>query len=91
LWRKSAACRGFSELMFDPRKVEAAKAICAGCPVVERCRLEAIDTMSTFGVWGGLTEQERDHIPEQIHNGIMIVIEHENGRLIGATPVGGPE
>lgn len=82
MWRDSAACRGFMDIMFNPARTEDAKAICASCPVINKCRLEALNTRSTFGVWGGQSEGERHHIPERLHNGVMIVIEHENGRLM---------
>ena len=36
-----------------------AKAICARCPVRDACLAYALDTGEAFGVWGGLTEDER--------------------------------
>jgi len=38
---------------------ERAKAICAECPVIEACRSHAIAVRENYGVWGGLTEDER--------------------------------
>lgn len=45
----------------DPAKSAAAKAICARCPAVERdkCLRLAIENHHAYGVWGGLTEEER--------------------------------
>lgn len=37
----------------------AAKAVCHTCPVIVPCREHALRTRETFGVWGGLTEDER--------------------------------
>lgn len=42
--------------------VEAAKAICARCPVTTEClqvAMEAETTELRYGIWGGLTAKER--------------------------------
>lgn len=43
------------ELFFaeSPASVEAAKALCARCPVRQRCLAEAIRREEPWGVWGG--------------------------------------
>lgn len=41
------------------REVEQAKAICAVCPVVEQCLQWSMDTHQEFGIWGGLSEVDR--------------------------------
>jgi WhiB family redox-sensing transcriptional regulator len=43
------------------RQVRAAKAVCAGCPVLSACRAWALanPSLTGFGVWGGVSEQER--------------------------------
>lgn len=71
-WQADAACRGMdSAVFFHPsgergatraRRAEQAKAICAGCPVLSRCRDHALASREPFGVWGGLTEEERDQM-----------------------------
>lgn len=38
---------------------QQAKAICQGCPVRQVCLDHAVATREPFGIWGGLTEQER--------------------------------
>jgi len=40
----------------------AARAICAGCPIVADCRQEALTNREPYGVWGGLTEDDREEI-----------------------------
>jgi len=40
----------------------AAKAICAGCPIIADCRQEALTNREPYGVWGGLTEDDREEI-----------------------------
>ena len=66
-WRQFAACQSADPELFFPvpapgadlRQVEAAKAICAGCPVRGQCLALATVTRREHGVWGGLTEEER--------------------------------
>ena len=40
----------------------AAKAVCASCPVLAQCRAHALEVREPYGVWGGLTEDEREAI-----------------------------
>lgn len=68
-WQLDGACRTEAhELFFHPtgergpsraRRETAAKAVCATCPVLERCRQHALDAHEPYGVWGGLSEQDR--------------------------------
>ncbi len=64
-WRNDAACRDvdtaifFSEL---PEGIEAAKAVCAPCPVREVCLYFALTTRQDNGVWGGLDEDQRRRV-----------------------------
>jgi WhiB family redox-sensing transcriptional regulator len=68
-WQLDAACRGVDSMMFfhpererGPAKDERdsrAKAICAGCPVIQACRDHALMVQEPYGVWGGLTVAER--------------------------------
>ncbi len=37
----------------------AAKAICGVCPLIEACRDWATETNAEFGIWGGLSEDDR--------------------------------
>jgi WhiB family redox-sensing transcriptional regulator len=69
-WQLQAACRGLpSEIFFHPdnergqaraARDNAAKAVCAGCPVRAQCGAHAVDVREPYGVWGGLSEDERD-------------------------------
>lgn len=68
-WQYRGACRDAdSEIFFHPegerggtrkRRDEAAKAVCATCPVLEQCREYALSNAEPYGVWGGMTEEER--------------------------------
>ena len=66
-WQDNAACRHASPELFFPQgrtgqaltDSEAAKAICALCPVQSPCLAFALNTHQEFGIWGGTTEDER--------------------------------
>ena len=61
-WQDRGACRLFPvEIFFPPAEQEAdeAKAICARCEVRQPCLEFAIAAGERFGIWGGLTTQER--------------------------------
>lgn len=61
-WRLLAACRGVDPALFydpHPASIDAAKAVCAGCPARHECRAHALDAGEEHGVWGGLSEDER--------------------------------
>lgn len=63
-WHRHGACRRAPlDATWFPDRGEnavAAKAICAGCPVLEPCREWALSQGATLdGVWGGLSRAER--------------------------------
>ncbi|NJQ00248.1 WhiB family transcriptional regulator [Streptomyces zingiberis] len=66
-WRQNAACRDSDPDLFFPvgtsgpalRQEQAAKAMCASCPVSGACLDWALRTGQASGVWGGTTEDER--------------------------------
>ena len=68
-WQHSGACMGMdSALFFHPegergssrrRRDEDAKNVCRTCPVIDSCRAHALATHEPYGVWGGMTEDER--------------------------------
>ena len=76
-WQLLGSCRGAdSDLFFHPEgergpsrsnREAAAKAICAGCPVLVRCREAALAAREPYGVWGGLSEHEREAILGPVH------------------------
>lgn len=65
-WRSRGACRGSDPSIFYPEDeedpAEAAKSICAECPVREPCLEHAIAVREKAGVWGGHTARERRRI-----------------------------
>lgn len=38
---------------------KTAKAICRECPLIQECRVYALETNQRFGVWGGTLPHER--------------------------------
>lgn len=74
-WQLQAACRSHPvEMFFSPwgerggaraRREAAAKAVCGSCPVLLACRAHALRTGESYGIWGGLSEQERQRLLDQ--------------------------
>jgi WhiB family redox-sensing transcriptional regulator len=68
-WQLAGACRGMDvDAFYHPprernrrreRRIAQAKAICAHCPVITQCRQHALESREPYGIWGGLSEQER--------------------------------
>ena len=64
-WFDDAACREVDTAVFFPASdadADAAKAICASCPVREECLEFALESRPPEGVWGGLTPIERHRL-----------------------------
>lgn len=71
-WQKDAACRGMGpELFFPPRgeSPAAAKAVCATCPITDKCYEYARTNHERAGVWGGRTGRARQTVPTPIKHG----------------------
>jgi WhiB family redox-sensing transcriptional regulator len=69
-WFESALCRGKTHLFYGDelgrsapakrrQRETVAKSICAVCPVVDECLKTALENDDDFGIWGGLTPNER--------------------------------
>lgn len=64
-WELRSACKGIDPVIFYPHtdeEADAAKAVCAVCPVQNECLEYAIGKREHEGVWGGHTERERQRI-----------------------------
>jgi WhiB family redox-sensing transcriptional regulator len=69
-WQLDGSCRSRNpEVFFHPEgergpsrrnRDRAAKAVCLDCPVLQNCRTHALQVREPYGVWGGMTEHERD-------------------------------
>ncbi|WP_433574211.1 WhiB family transcriptional regulator [Nocardia brasiliensis] len=68
-WQVHGSCRDTDASVFcspdgergqsRAHRVNRAKRICKGCPVRLQCRDFALKTEETYGVWGGMSEEER--------------------------------
>jgi WhiB family redox-sensing transcriptional regulator len=71
-WQSNGACRSFPpEMFFHPEgergpsrraRISEAKSICGTCPVLLQCRTHALSVQEPYGIWGGLSEDEREVI-----------------------------
>ena len=69
-WQDEAACRDADPELFFPggdirsarAQVKTAKLICRGCPVSAACLNWALASGQQAGIWGGLTEYERNRL-----------------------------
>jgi len=78
-WQDKAACREIAvELFFPPaeQESEVAKSVCAECTVRQPCLEFALVEGERFGIWGGLTSQERR----------SVAAKRRKARLAGASP-----
>jgi WhiB family redox-sensing transcriptional regulator len=74
-WQQDAACRGEMAAAFYPplrpekkherlARERAAKAVCDTCTVRVECLDHAIRSDERYGIWGGMTDAERRHLPQ---------------------------
>jgi WhiB family redox-sensing transcriptional regulator len=67
-WREDAACARVDPELFDggdigsPADYRQARAICRNCPVARECLTHALESDERYGMWGGLTPNERKEI-----------------------------
>jgi WhiB family transcriptional regulator, redox-sensing transcriptional regulator len=71
-WQLRGACRTVSsDLFFHPEgergpsrrnRELAAKQVCGQCPVVMQCRAHALAVREPYGIWGGMSEDEREAV-----------------------------
>jgi WhiB family transcriptional regulator, redox-sensing transcriptional regulator len=72
-WAKDTPCSQVDTKLWFPEErdgmpergytaLEECRRICRRCPVRERCLEEAMTDDIRYGVWGGLTENEREQL-----------------------------
>ena len=69
-WQLEGSCRRENpDVFFHPEgergparrsRDSQAKAVCMGCPVLQSCREHALHVREPYGVWGAMTEYERE-------------------------------
>lgn len=65
MWQDRAACYGIDPDVFFPTSEEEAGpalAYCSGCAIRDECLAWALKNGERYGVWGGLTEQQRRRV-----------------------------
>lgn len=65
VWQLNGSCTRHDPEIFQPTTLAgeiAAKQICQGCPVRVQCQAWAVDHHELAGVWGGLSESDREYI-----------------------------
>lgn len=77
-WQLQAACRDYGDAAFFAPDGESrthradrerrAKDICATCPVRTACLQHALIIGEPYGVWGGLTPEERHQLQRPGHH-----------------------
>lgn len=70
-WQQQGNCQGVDpELFFlefnlrdgaKRKKEQEAKAVCKGCPVIAKCLNHALTVPEEYGVWGGMSADERHY------------------------------
>src|SRR5207245_806423 len=73
-WWSAAACRNADPELFFPISATAvsggdirrAKQICASCPVSSPCLSYALMHRQEQGIWGGLTDEERQSLRRKV-------------------------
>ncbi|WP_090517402.1 WhiB family transcriptional regulator [Mycolicibacterium neworleansense] len=78
-WQLHARCRGMdASVFFSPEgergrarlnREQRAKALCRDCPVLTQCRAHALTIAEPFGVWGGLSEADRNSLLDPKQSG----------------------
>lgn len=71
-WQAQGACHGLQTTMFfhpeyergptRMRREQDAKAVCRRCPVIDQCRAHALKVHEPYGIWGGLSAEERKEV-----------------------------
>lgn len=83
-WQEEGLCRNADPLLFfhpqnergssRVRRDQSAKRVCASCPVRLECADYAIRAREPYGVWGGLSEEDRENIYRKLDS------RHRNSR-----------
>lgn len=75
-WRGRAACSRLEPDIFYPvgdgayarEMTEIAKQACLSCPVRAECLRQALETGEQYGIWGGMTPEERRDLARRKHD-----------------------
>jgi WhiB family redox-sensing transcriptional regulator len=66
-------CQNFPDTFFPEggeikrrEDTQIAKSLCQSCPIIEDCRMYALEAREEFGIWGGLDPDERRNFQRSI-------------------------
>lgn len=73
-WREAARCKEMDPDLFFPvgttgsalLQIDAAKSVCRTCSVASNCLEYALESNQEYGIWGGLTEEERRFMRREV-------------------------
>ncbi|WP_235026838.1 WhiB family transcriptional regulator [Dietzia lutea] len=77
-WADQGKCIGRADLFYNSddeskvrrrRKEKQAKRLCETCPVKSRCQQHAMENRELYGVWGGLSENDRHRLAGRSRSG----------------------
>lgn len=77
-WADQGNCVGSPDLFYNSddepkssrrKREEWAKRLCESCPVMSACRRYALENRELYGVWGGMTENERHRLAGRARTG----------------------
>jgi WhiB family redox-sensing transcriptional regulator len=82
-WQLKGACRGEDpEIFFHPegergpsreQRIQLAKSICSTCPVLRQCAEHALAVREPYGVWGAMSEDDREAVYTPLKQVVPIV------------------
>lgn len=94
-WRTRVACADEDPELFHPvgtsgaalLQIAEAKAVCGRCPVMDQCRAWALAAGSdaAYGVWGGLSEDERKSVALRRHARTEEMLDEQCRRATGSS------
>jgi WhiB family transcriptional regulator, redox-sensing transcriptional regulator len=76
-WQKHALCSEMDPELWFPEPWEdetPAKAVCGRCPVRAACLAFALDANEEYGVWGGLSPEQRHEVRRREGVGTRIAV-----------------
>lgn len=81
-WQIRGLCRGVdSAWFFHPegergraraQRESRAKELCSRCPVLAQCRQHALRVREPYGIWGGMSEADRELVTRHRHGAVAV-------------------
>jgi WhiB family transcriptional regulator, redox-sensing transcriptional regulator len=81
-WHERALCSQMDPELWFPEPWEddgPAKLICSRCPVQSACLAQALDANEEYGVWGGLSPEERRELHRRMREVVPAVTVEAEG------------